>query len=68
MPRFDGTGPMGYGPRTGRGFGPCGDGRGCGRRFFSKKEEKEILEEEIEEIKKELEAAKEKLAEFEGQE
>lgn len=25
MPRFDGTGPLGKGPRTGRGFGPCAD-------------------------------------------
>ncbi|MBD3360477.1 hypothetical protein GF366_01600 [Candidatus Peregrinibacteria bacterium] len=23
MPRRDGTGPMGAGPMTGRGFGPC---------------------------------------------
>ncbi|MFO7951439.1 MAG: DUF5320 domain-containing protein [Bacillota bacterium] len=23
MPGFDGTGPMGRGPMTGRGFGPC---------------------------------------------
>lgn len=40
MPRFDGTGPMGMGPRTGRGFGFCGFpfgrrgmGRGLGRYF-----------------------------------
>lgn len=37
MPRFDGTGPMGYGPGTGWGMGPCGagmawrKGRGQGR-------------------------------------
>jgi len=31
MPRFDGTGPMGQGPRTGRGMGPCGGGLGYGR-------------------------------------
>jgi hypothetical protein len=24
MPNFDGTGPMGMGPMTGRGLGPCG--------------------------------------------
>lgn len=23
MPKYDGTGPMGAGPGTGRGFGPC---------------------------------------------
>ena len=37
MPRFDGTGPLGIGPRTGRGLGPCGVGlgfrRGSGRGF-----------------------------------
>jgi len=26
MPRFDGTGPQGQGPMTGRGMGPCGQG------------------------------------------
>ena len=33
MPRFDGTGPAGMGPMTGRGLGPCGAGmkRGFGR-------------------------------------
>lgn len=47
MPGFDGTGPLGQGPRTGGGFGRCGSagpagpaggalrgmGRGCGRGF-----------------------------------
>ncbi len=37
MPGFDGTGPFGQGPLTGRGLGPCGRGfgwrRGFGRRF-----------------------------------
>ena len=28
MPRGDGTGPQGYGPRTGRGYGHCGWGMG----------------------------------------
>ena len=31
MPRFDGTGPGGFGPRTGWGMGPCGAGMGYGR-------------------------------------
>jgi hypothetical protein len=33
MPRFDGTGPNGMGPRTGRGLGQCdfGAARGFGR-------------------------------------
>ena len=26
MPRMDGTGPLGQGPMTGRGLGPCGNG------------------------------------------
>lgn len=33
MPFKDGTGPQGQGPMTGRGFGPCGDGRGMGKRM-----------------------------------
>ncbi len=33
MPNRDKTGPMGQGPLTGRGFGPCGGGRGFGRGF-----------------------------------
>ncbi len=33
MPRFDGTGPRRMGPRTGRGFGPCGLGLGWRKRF-----------------------------------
>ena len=28
MPMKDGTGPRGMGPKTGRGFGPCGYGLG----------------------------------------
>lgn len=33
MPNFDGTGPTGAGPMTGRGFGPCGFGCGWRRKF-----------------------------------
>ena len=33
MPAFDRTGPLGYGPRTGRGLGPCGAGLGYGRGY-----------------------------------
>lgn len=37
MPRMDGTGPLGQGPRTGRGWGNCpgigGSGYGFGRGF-----------------------------------
>jgi len=31
MPAFDGTGPQGVGPMTGRGMGRCGKGGGAGR-------------------------------------
>ena len=30
MPNFDGTGPTGAGPRTGRGMGPCAGSWGAG--------------------------------------
>ncbi|MBU0649358.1 DUF5320 domain-containing protein [Patescibacteria group bacterium] len=38
MPRFNGTGPQGQGPMTGRGIGPCADnrpgaGQGAGRGY-----------------------------------
>ena len=33
MPGFDRTGPMGHGPMSGRGFGPCGRGMGFRRGF-----------------------------------
>lgn len=32
MPYFDKTGPVGMGPMTGRGFGPCGVGLSLRRR------------------------------------
>ena len=31
MPRFNGTGPQGVGPMTGRGLGPCNGGLGLRR-------------------------------------
>lgn len=68
MPRLDGTGPMGQGPRTGRGLGNCqgtgcGLGRGLGRgrgRFsfanktLTKEEQKKLLLNEKEIIEKEI--------------
>lgn len=33
MPGFDGTGPLGWGPMTGRGLGPCGRGMARGRGY-----------------------------------
>ena len=89
MPRFDGTGPLGLGPGTGWGLGPCGAGmawrRGWGRRYgrgfgwrrfwryapyqpqISKKEEKELLEEEMADLEEELKAIKERLSQLKGQ-
>jgi len=59
MPRFNGTGPQGFGPGTGWSMGPCGMGmgwrRGFGRGFgrfwkfgsqIPKKDERGMLEEE----------------------
>lgn len=69
MPKLDGTGPIGQGPRTGRGMGNCsgvgqGWGRGFGRFFFgcpfwngkqiTKEERRKILLEEKELIEQEL--------------
>ncbi len=62
MPRFDGSGPQGCGPGTGRRMGPCFK---QGRKYFSRKEEADILKEEIEELKKEIDGAKERLSEIE---
>jgi len=67
MPRFDQTGPMGQGPRTGRGMGPCGCGYGfgCGmmgfgrRRFISPRNEMAALEEEEKMLEEELAALRE---------
>ena len=69
MPRFDGTGPLGQGPRTGRGLGPCGGGmggRGWGcwgsygfRRFISPKNELAALEDEEKMLEEELVAIRE---------
>jgi hypothetical protein len=62
MPRFDRTGPLGYGPGTGWGMGPCGYGRGMGRRFIAEKK-KRMLEEEVKDLEEELKAIKERLEE-----
>jgi len=80
MPRYDGTGPLGFGPGTGWGLGPCGTGigwrRGFGRGFgrfwrfgpqITRKEEKQVLEEEVEILENELKAIKERLAELKSQ-
>lgn len=62
MPRRDGTGPMSMGPMTGKGFGFCrnGFGRGFGRCFapyaYNSKTRKELLEEQKEFLKNQLDA------------
>lgn len=70
MPRFDGTGPMGMGPMTGRGMGPCagyrcpgcGYGIGYGRgRYVSAKNELSALENEEKAIKGDLEEVQEEI-------
>ncbi len=69
MPGMDGTGPLGLGPLTGRGLGPCGRGRALGRRGFgrrfgwgammaqpvelTKDQERKVLQEELKEIERE---------------
>jgi len=68
MPRFNGTGPMGQGPRTGRGLGPCGGGYGFGfRRFISPKNELAALEDEEKMLEEELSAIREEKAALKGQ-
>ncbi len=80
MPRYNGTGPLGQGPMTGWGMGPCGAGmgwkRGYGRGFgrfwrfgsqITEKEEKEVLNEEVKILEDELKAIKERLTELKGQ-
>lgn len=77
MPGQDGTGPMGQGPMTGRGFGPCGRGmrRRMGWRCFgaypyanpvvlTEAEEKKILEAELKEIEAEKQDIEKKLKEL----
>jgi len=74
MPKFDGTGPTGQGPKTGRGMGNCaggkglGWGRGCGcgggyfgRMFYTKEERSELLKDRKETLENELKALNEEL-------
>lgn len=81
MPGKDSTGPLGQGPGTGRGMGPCGAGmrrgnsRGLGRSFgqgmgycipMTKSEETETLENEADILAHDLKAVKERLSDLEG--
>lgn len=66
MPNLDKTGPMGQGPRTGRGWGCCGicRRRRCFgfRRFFSPKKNLTTLEEQEKILTEELNAVREEKA------
>ncbi len=77
MPGFDKTGPMGSGPLTGRGLGPCGRGlafrRGFGKGIgwmyaepvtLNKEEQKKILEAELKEIESEKQEIEKRLKEL----
>ena len=71
MPGFDRTGPSGLGPRTGRGFGPCGYGSGRGMGYgrgyrapITNQQEKEILTEDMGALQKEIEAIKARIKEL----
>ena len=77
MPGQDQTGPMGAGPMTGRGMGPCGGGfgrgRGCGfgygRRggyYLTGEERKASLEREVEYLKEDLKDAEKELKSLEN--
>jgi len=74
MPRFNGTGPQGLGPQTGWGMGPCGGrvgrGNGYGRGGYGRRwtrteelsvleDEKQMIAEELEEIKAEIKVLRE---------
>ncbi len=73
MPKLNGTGPSGYGPRTGRGFGLCcpRSGRmpneGYGFRRYANQDQKSIIEEDIKMLKEELKAAEEGLKSLKNQ-
>ena len=64
MPNRDQTGPLGQGPLTGRGLGPCGPARGFGRclgRFFgqvSLPDYQKALKEELADVEKEISSQK----------
>ncbi len=94
MPFGDGTGPLGLGPGTGRGLGPCGRGLAWrrGQRYFgrwwrgygfrnwgwganqwnyplnpptlSENEEKQLLEQDLKDLKEEITAIEKRLEEL----
>ncbi|NLW16726.1 MAG: DUF5320 domain-containing protein [Firmicutes bacterium] len=80
MPRFDCPGPLGWGPRVGRGLGFCGSppraafcgyGRGFGRGYGRRQRlapSKEAIKDEISFLEERLEELRELLAEDEDKE
>ena len=69
MPNRDQTGPIGQGPETGRRLGYCGNGcrktglfHSFGRMFLSKKESSEELETVRDNLKADLAAVEEEIA------
>ena len=72
---MNGTGPQGQGAMTGRGLGPCGRGLGFrrgmgfsrgfyGRQVITEKQEKAILEDELEALKQEIQDTEKRLKEL----
>ena len=69
MPGFDRTGPLGYGPQTGRGLGPCGRGlgfrrgfgRGFGRAYSPVSAPAPTREQEVADLRAEKEAINDEL-------
>ena len=71
MPKYNGTGPAGAGPMTGRKMGPCAGGTaygyGCRRQRFNLlggKEEKEALKNEAELLRQDLDTVNKRLSEL----
>lgn len=71
MPKLNGTGPLGYGPGTGRGFGLCCPRSGrildYGFKRYANKDQKSIIEEDIKTLKEELKIAENELKSLKGQ-
>ncbi|MBU2575930.1 DUF5320 domain-containing protein [Patescibacteria group bacterium] len=69
MPRLDGTGPMGQGPMTGRGMGPCAFCARCPyfKKPLTKKDELEAIEDEEKMLKQELEAVQKEKQDLKAQ-
>ena len=75
MPFRDQTGPMGQGPMTGRGLGPCGGGMGYGRGYGrgmgwrrwvqpTAREEKEMIQEEMSVLKEQMKILEDRFKEL----